>query len=141
MRNNISWRDSSIKGAWATLMVLATIIILSLIVVWINNWEWADHFSKYWLVFPIILLFTFVFTTLLIKIPLRLNAYFLTISAVIFMLAALKDHPIGSAIRTYIDDTFNVAYLSTGITLLALAVAFATIYSSRKQSNDDQTTS
>ena len=122
MHNNVSWKKSLATAAWYTLCVLAAIVILSLIILWLIGWQWVHLFSAYWLVFLIILLFTFVLVIAIYKYPFQSNFYVLSFSAIILMMASLKTHPIGSSIRAYVDKYFDLTYFATSITILPFSL-------------------
>lgn len=131
----LPWR----KAALATGFSLISIVLLVVIVVGINDFEWRlfpQIFHALWSAFLIILCFVFLVVLAFTKYPLGSLTIALLTTALLLIFASIKEGIIGKQLGPVIYTHLDVNLFGTGIALVAFLLAVHAIRKSSSSNKD-----
>ena len=123
-------RRALLSAFWSITPIIIAFVASIFIAVAKVGFDWIlvlYAFRIFWLALLILTITVYILMFLSFKYPYEMPKLALLIITLIFYLASIKEHFISEHIRNYINKIFELDYLVAAITILALAVAFATI--------------
>ncbi|MBA7654944.1 hypothetical protein ES703_62839 [subsurface metagenome] len=130
----LPWRIAAL----ATGFTLISIVLVVVIVVGINDFEWRlfpQIFHALWSAFLMILCFVFLVVLVVTKYPLESLTIALLTTALLFIFGSIKEGTIGKQLGPVIYTHLDVNLFSAGITLVAFLLA---VYAIRKSSSSNK---
>jgi len=128
-RRNTLW---ALRGAGViTGFILVVMLMLVVIAVAVEGFKWELLFQAlgaFRLAFPIILVFVFILTFLVLRFHIYTAIAMLLAGTFAFFLASMKTNPISQQISEYIHAQFEAELFATAMTMLALAIALFEVY-------------
>ena len=129
-------RRALLSAFWSITPIIIAFVAAIFIAIAKVGFDWIlvlHAFRIFWLALLILTITVYILVFLGIKYPYGTPRIALIIITLIFYLASIKEHFISEHIRNYINKIFELDYLVAAITILALAVAFATIRKAKVQ--------
>lgn len=115
---------------WAIAVPAVAIVIAVFVGVAMVGFQWhlVGHvFRAQWILFVSIFALVFVLMLLTSRYSKRVLVIGLLAIAILFILSSVKGSEITENIRGFINGIFDISFLVGGITIMALALAIATI--------------
>ena len=127
MQNKPAW----LIALWSLLPVVLGFIVIILASVAIVDFAWGTIITilgAWWLLFISYIVIVYLIIFLVMLSPLKTLSFFLLLLTFLFIIASPKNNLIAQQIRDYINSSFDLTYLFGGVTYLALAIAFISVY-------------
>ena len=115
---------------WAILTPVVAILITVFIVVAMQGFQWnlfPEIFRTFWILFVCVIALVAILMLLMARLPKGAPVTALLVIAFVFILSSWKGNAIAETLREFISNTFHISFLVGGVTIMALALAIATI--------------
>lgn len=119
---------------WAVATPVVAIALTIFIVVAMEGFQWQlipNIFRAFWILFVTVIALVAILMLLIARLPRGAPVTALLVIAFMFILSSWQGNEIAEELREWISGTFDIGLLTGGITVMALALAIATI--SRKE--------
>lgn len=115
---------------WALLTPVVAIVLTVFIVVATVGFQWhlvGEVFRAHWILFLSVFVLVAILMLLMARLPRGAPVTALLVVAFLFIVSSWKGNEIAETMRGLIYNTFEINLLVGGITIMALALAIATV--------------
>ena len=115
---------------WAIATPVVAIVLTVFIGVAMAGFQWhlvGEVFRAFWILFVSVIVLVAVLMLLMARLPKGAPVTALLVIAFVFIVSSWKGNEIAETMREFISNTFDISLLVGGITVMALALAIATV--------------